>query len=147
MILDLKKPYERQKFRLILRNIYRKKAVVEIKEIHEKRSLNQNSYFHVLCTIFALDQWGGGLDYAKDHFKINCPIHFVSIGGKLAYFDEENFTHYRRTSKLNTKEMSVLTNWIRNYAAKHGCYLPTPDEYRSKWWEYVQEIEKNREYL
>jgi len=111
--------------------------VVDLKEVRTKRSLDQNKYFHVLCGLFGV-HFGYTIYETKQLLKDRCE--------GMEY--EKNGVYFQvSTASLNTKEMTDFINWIRNYSAKHGCYLPTPDEYRSRWWEYAKEIEKNREFL
>ena len=66
MLFNLKNVFEQEKFREKVVELENKGAMVELKE-KRGRSLNQNSYLHLLLSAFAL-QYGYTLDEVKTHF-------------------------------------------------------------------------------
>ena len=110
---------------------------IELKEIREKRTVSQNSYIHVLFNLYALC-FGSTLDEAKTDLKRACSFMTYEKNGRK---------YLRKTSKMNTKELTEFIEWIRTYSAQHGNYLPTPSEYRLNSIEIDKEIERNKEWL
>lgn len=103
----------------------------ELQEHKEKRSLNANAYFHVLCNELAkklgksnqemkieLNLSYGTVARAEDGKKMGCMIpKYVNIRDFYEYAycykeDEKNayYLFYKRTSDLNSKEFADLLN-------------------------------------
>lgn len=87
------------------------------------RTLNQNSYIHVLCRILANDT-GVSEQYAKQvYFKeLANPDIFISVSkdtitGKMVKFS-------RSTCDLTLQEMRKAISNFRDWAAENGYYLP-----------------------
>lgn len=87
------------------------------------RTLNQNSYIHILCRIMAT-QTGVTEAYAKQvYFKeIANPDVFStvtkdSITGKMVKY-------YKSTADLTVPEMRKAITNFRNWASENGYYLP-----------------------
>ena len=87
------------------------------------RTLNQNSYIHVLCRILAADT-GVSEQYAKQvYFKeLANPDIFISVSkdsitGKMVKFS-------RSTCELTLQEMRKAISNFRDWAADNGYYLP-----------------------
>ena len=59
------------KFKFYFDKYSKFEGVVELKKIHPKRSINQNSYLHVCISIFAIET-GYTLDEMKEVLKRKC---------------------------------------------------------------------------
>ena len=113
-------------------------AMVELKRITTKRTLDQNAYIHVLFNLFGLE-FGYTLTEAKTIVK----RHFADI-----FVYEKNGTKFLgHTSEMNTKQMTDFIDRFRRWSESEGCYLPTPDEYRGKYDYYQNIVNINREFL
>ena len=123
MNYDLSIKEERKSFikrvNALLRN---QKNNVSLKD-ESNRTLNQNSYIHILCRIMA-SQTGVTEAYAKQvYFKeIANPDLFISttkdsITGSLVKY-------YRSTCDLTVPEMRRAITNFRDWASENGYYLP-----------------------
>lgn len=145
MIFNLQNPYEHDRFKEYVNNLYKQKCVVEVKKINPKRSLAQNSYLHVILGYFAT-QYGCSLDEAKvDYFKRQCnaSIFEERVTNKVG----KEIIRLRSSSDLTTAEMTLAIDRFRNWAAyEGGIYLPAPHE-DEMIIHARQEIERNQQFL
>lgn len=108
-------------------------ATVEIKKISPKRSLNQNSYYHLLLGIFGLE-FGWSLEEAKI-------IHKREVSPNIFIYEKNGKKFVRSSADLDSKEMTDAIEQFRKYSAENGLYLPEPDE-QDKLIYYSNQIEK-----
>lgn len=108
------------------------------------RTLNQNSYLHILCRILAMET-GVTERYAKDmYFKrlANPGIFIQKVQDPLTKQEEE---YIKSTKDLTVTEMSKAINTFRMWSEQNGYYLPDADI------DYVGEVtpktDKDREAL
>jgi len=137
MKFRFKDKLEVQKARARFEYLVKKESDIDLTEIRDKRTLNQNSYIHVLFGLWGI-YYGVNLEDSKLHLKRACHFMRKEIKG-------EEF--YLRTRDLNTKQMTDFIDWIRNYCSDNGCYLPTPQEFIENKFYFDREIESNKEYL
>ena len=94
-------------------------ALVEVKKINPKRSLNQNSYLHLTFGIFGLET-GYSLEEAKTIYK--------RYANPSIYVYEKNGAKFLRSSAdLDTQEMTITIDKWREYAQENGVYIPPPE--------------------
>ena len=137
MIYDLSLPGELVKVIERINTLNSKDKKVEVKEVRERRSLKQNAFLHVCVSIFAIE-FGYSLDEAKQHLKLNC--HFM-------HYEKGKDTFIKKTSVLDSKELTDFIDWIRTYSGKLGLYIPTPEDYMLNRAEIDRQINQNKEYL
>jgi len=145
MIYNLNNEFERDKYKENANKLFKKNAVVEIKEKRNNRSLKQNSYLYLLLGFFA-SEYGTSIEEVKvDFFKRKCnPDLFVSkrvnkLGNEVTYL--------RSSASLNSDEMTLAITRFRNWSsAEAGIYLPSADE-RENLIYAEQTIERNKEHL
>ena len=128
MFYDANKPIDVQRAIVKFKHLIEKKKTFELTQKKEKRTLNQNSYLHLILSFFALE-YGETLEYVKlEFFKklVNKQIfEYERINVKTG----EIRIDYRSSASLNTKEMTDAIERFRNYSSKEaGVYLPTPEE-------------------
>ena len=128
MFYDANKPIDVQRAIVKFKHLIEKKKTFELTQKKEKRTLNQNSYLHLILSFFALE-YGETLEYIKlEFFKklVNKQIfEYERINVKTG----EIRIDYRSSASLNTKEMTDAIERFRNYSSKEaGVYLPTPEE-------------------
>ncbi len=123
MTYNLGNPLDVQNARTRLELLIKRKAVAELTEKKPKRSLNQNSYLHLLLGYFA-SQTGNTLEWVKQqYYKRTCnPDIFIAtkqdkILGAMKYV--------RSSAELDTEEMTLSIERFRNWSASvAGIYLP-----------------------
>lgn len=137
MKLDLSKTLERKKAKVYFDKLLLQNKKIELKVVQPNRSISQNSYLHVVISLYAIN-FGYTLNEAKTDLKRLCEF--------LVY--EKNGTKYlKETSKMNSKELSEFINWIRNYASLNGLYIPTAEEYKEHKFSIDKEINNHKTYL
>ena len=117
----------------------------EVKEHHEKRSLNANAYFWALCTKFA-----DAMRISKEEAYLFCLKRYgqsqivsvleeVDIRGFFKYYEKagtgtvngRKFIHwkvYKGSSEYDSKEMAVLIDGIVSEAKELGIETLPPEE-------------------
>lgn len=118
-----------------------KKCLVEVKKISPKRSLNQNSYLHLLIGAFGV-HFGFTLEEAKIIYKdINASIYKYTkeVAGFRTVF-------YRSSADLSVEEMTKSIDHFRQTSAEQGCPLPSATD--QEWLRQIEnEIERSRHYI
>lgn len=120
-----------------------KGAVVELIE-KKTRTLNQNSYVHLIIGVVAMET-GNTLEFTKEHYfkRLVNPDIFVRtkedrLVGKVDYL--------RSSANLTKEEMTQAIDKFRTWAASEGYYLPSPDD-RSLLESIEYQMGKQRQYL
>ena len=114
-----------------------KQKIIELTASRKPRSINQNSYLHVVITLYAIE-YGYTLNEAKTDLKRMC--------GFMTY-EKNNSRYLKETKKMNSLELTEFIDWIRNFASQNGLYIPTSDEYKENKFSIDNEIGKFKEYL
>lgn len=147
MIFDLSNPIDLQKYITYTKKLIDKKGFVDVLD-KQKRSLNQNSYLHVIISHLAIDK-GLDVEYVKLHFyKLEANKDLFPVVKESANFLTGEVIKYYRSSRDLTKEEFTLSierfrNWSNEVAE---CYLPSSDEH--EFLMYIQkEIALNKAYL
>ena len=137
MFLDLSNPTELKKAETYFSKLAESKEKIELKKLIQKRSLNLNSYLHVVITLFAIE-YGYTLDEAKTLLKREC--------GFMVY-ENKGTKFLKKTSKLDNMECSKFVEWIRNYASQQGLYIPDAEEYKTNKFNIDKDINNHKQYL
>lgn len=137
MIYDTTKPFELEKFKYRAKQLIKQGKKVELKAVTQKRSTDQNSYIHVLFNLYAIE-YGYTLKEAKELIKRNCT---------LLIYEKNGQEFVKGTSELDVEQMTQFIEWLRNWSAQNGCYLPSPDEYRQESNYFDNEINRSKQYL
>lgn len=137
MKLDFNNQIDVNKSMSYLEKLIDGKKQIELKEIRKSRTIKQNSYLHVIITLYAI-YFGSILEEAKTDLKRECDF---------MRYENNNNVYLKSTAKLNTKELTEFIEWIRNHSSLNGCYLPTAEEYLTQRFEIDREIDNNKKYL
>ena len=137
MKLNLNKPYDQHKAIDYLTKLIEGGKLIELKEIRKSRTIRQNSYLHVLISLYSV-YVGNTLEESKTDLKRLC---------EFMRYEKNNNVYLKSTAKLNTKELTEFIEWVRNYSSVNGLNLPTSEEYITNRFEIDQEIENNKKYL
>ena len=137
MLLDLSKQIDKKKFKEYGDFLLNKEHQVQLQKIISKRTIQQNKYLHVCITLFAIE-FGYTLEEAKTLLKRLCDfMRYEKNGNKFL----------KKTSILDSGDLTKFIEWIRNYAGMNGLYIQTSEEYISNRFEIDKEIEKSKQYL
>jgi len=109
----------------------------ELKEVKPMRTLNQNSYLHVLFSLYGVEN-GYTLIESKSLVKRSCPF---------MVYESNGIKFVKETSKLDVQEMIDFIEWFRDWSGQQGCYLPSVDEYKSSHDHFNREIERCSNFL
>lgn len=109
----------------------------ELSKITPKRTLKLNSYLHVCINIYAIE-FGYTLKEAKTYLKRICPFMVYEKNGQK---------FLKETSKMNSQECSEFIEWVRNYSAQEGLYIPDAEEYKLNKFNIDKEINNHKQYL
>ena len=128
-----------------LKYFFSKGKRFELKAKHDRRSISQNSYLHLILTWFGIETGYTLEEVKQDIFKKH-------VNPTLFYEGEfegiVKIERWRSTSDLDTAEMTLAIDRFRNFASiELGIYLPEPNDLV-----LIQEIEnelskhKNQQY-
>lgn len=145
MIYNLHNEYEAPKFKDKVDKLLQEGATVELKKLHPKRTLQQNSYLHLLLGFFG-SEYGLSIEEVKlDIFKRLCNAELF----KRSHSNKKGVRveFLRSTAELTTAEMTTAIERFRNWSASvAGIYLPSANE--DEYLMYCRKaIEENREYI
>lgn len=140
---NLSKPDQKKRSDDRYKALREKGAIIELREITGRRSLDQNGWLHMLITLYAIE-FGHTMEEAKTILKREC--HFMRYSKKTQEGGKE-IQFLKQTSRLDTKECSEFIEWIYTFAGQNGCHLPTKDEYLERKGEYQAIMRSHRQYL
>lgn len=137
MIYDLSNSIDLEKFKIKSTFLIGNNKRVEVKEVRQKRSLSHNAYLHVCVSLFAIE-FGYTLDEAKTLLKRNC---------EFMRYSKNEMQFLKKTSLMDSKELTEFIEWIRNYSGLQGLYIPTSEEYLTNRFEIDKNISNHKTYL
>ena len=134
MIYDLKLAIDRGRAEKRFVQLMGEAVKIELKK-KVKRSLNQNSYLHVIIGFFALETGYTRVE-AKQIYKECTP--------QVYEYKKDGKKFIRSSAELSTSEMSITINRFRDYSSSEaGVYLPSADE-KEFLEECEREIQRNK---
>lgn len=92
-----------------------KQPVIEIIKVSPKRSLNQNSYLHLLIGYFGL-HFGYTMEEAKQVYK--------NMSREIYTYKKNDAIFIRSSADLSTEEMAKTIDTFMKVSAENGCPLP-----------------------
>lgn len=128
MLYDCRNDLDRATFLARAQLLADRKDVVELRT-KRQRTLNQNSYLHVIIGYFAA-RYGEEAEYVKNEYfkQLVNPKTFV-LSKTIDKFTGQVRVKLRSTSDLTTEEMSTCIDRFRNWSSKEAeIYLPTAEE-------------------
>jgi deoxycytidine triphosphate deaminase len=137
MKFDLSTPNDLKQAKTHFKALCEAQNKIELKAIKNKRSLSQNAYLHVVITLYAI-YFGSTLNEAKTDLKRGC---------SFMVYEKNGSKYLKETSKMDSKELTEFIEWIRNFAAENGCYIPTSEEYLQNKFSIDKDIDNNKKYL
>ena len=142
MIYDLKKESDKADVRY--EHLKNKGAVIELTE-KTNRSLNQNSYLHLLFGIFAVE-YGCSIQFVKDRFfkeTVNPELFVTKRRDKIL----GDVTELRSSADLSVEEMTTAIDRFKIWSSQTaGIFLP--DSFtKEERYELERLIDRNKRYL
>lgn len=137
MKFDLNNEIDLKRFKERCKYLVGKCSKVELNQTREARSIKHNAYLHVCISLFAIE-FGYTLKESKTLLKRECSFMIYEKNGKR---------FLKETSKQDSKELSYFIEWIRNYSAQKGLYIPDAEEYKSNKFNIDRQIDSNKAYL
>lgn len=125
MLYNNSNPYDRARFLAKAHELADKGEVTEL-TCKTARTLNQNSYLHLLLAILADYVGTTEEDVKVTYYKrlINPDLFVRRITDKIYGADRE---YLRSTRKLSKAEMSQSIDRLKMWAIENKIYLPEPD--------------------
>jgi len=137
MILDLSNDVDRMQLAKKLEVYLKEQNRIELKLVREKRSIRQNSYLHICIALFGIE-FGYTIDESKTLLKRECPF---------MIYEKQNKKFLKKTSEMDSKELTDFIDWIRNYAGMQGLHIPDADQYLHNQHEIDKQISNHKTYL
>jgi hypothetical protein len=134
---NLSFPSEVRQARDQLDYLIAKKKLVEIRPIKQTRTLNQNSYLHLLLGYFG-QHFGYTLEESKQIYK--------KLNHSIYAYSKNNTVFWKSSADITVDEMTDSIELFRTKSANEGCPLPPATD---QGWlrEIEREIERSESYL
>jgi hypothetical protein len=134
-------PKEAQDAFTYLLKLTEQKTIVEVKKVSPKRTLNQNSYLHLLLGAFG-QNFGYTIEEAKLIYK--------DLNAGIYKYDKEvrgkNHTFYRSSADITKEEMAKSIDTLHEWSKRAGYPLPPATD--QEWLRQIEnDIEHNQYYL
>lgn len=113
-----------------------KEAIVEIKKVSPSRSLNQNSYLHLL-----LGEFGNHFGYTIEEAKLI----YKEINKTIYYYKKKDRLFIRSSADLSVDEMTKTIDYFRQKSAEQGCELPPATD--KEWLRSIENTIEQSRYL
>lgn len=146
MIYNPQNPIDIQRAIEKMKHFIAKGKPFELKAMPKRKSIQQNSYFHLIVGWFAWE-YGEDFEYVKQEMikKLICPEIFKY--DKVNERTGEVREAYKSFATITKEETTYVIDKFRDYSAKKaGIYLPEPSDMAA-----LQEIEvqlkNNEKYL
>lgn len=131
MIYNLSNPLHRKQFAKRANQLLKNRSTrIELTD-SSNRTLNQNSYLHVLIRILAIET-GVSESYSKDVYFKTLANHDIFERSEANPITGEEVRVLRSTSSLSMHEMSQAIHNFVTWAASNGYYLPEAVDYSAK---------------
>lgn len=120
-----------------LTDLVGKDALVELKKISPARTLNQNSYLHLIIAAFGV-HFGYTLEEAKVIYK--------EINKSIYQYEKKGRKFLRSSADLSKEEMAKSIDCFMQRSAEQG--FPLPLATNQEWLRQIaNEVERSKYYL
>jgi len=114
-----------------------KHELAEVIKVSPKRSLNQNSYLHLLLSAFG-NHFGYTLEESKLIYK--------QLNAEIYEYTKKDRVFWRSSAELDKDEMAKSIDCLMQWSAKGGYPLPLATD--QEWIKQIEnEIERSKYYL
>lgn len=138
MIYDLSKSHDLETVKFKLNKYHKEGKVIELKLVTKKKTIQQNKYVHVIINMFAVE-----FGYTTSESKILLKREF----GKFMVYEKGKDKFLMSIADLAKDQLQVWIEWIINYSAGNGLYIPSSEEYLDNQFEIDKEIAKNQKHM
>jgi hypothetical protein len=109
-----------------------KHALAEVVKVSPKRSLNQNSYLHLIIAAF-----GNHFGYTAEEAKLV----YKYLNAEIYRYKKKSLTFWRSSADLTKDEMTITIDKFRRASEKQGYPLPLAID--QEWLRKIQnEVER-----
>lgn len=137
MKFNLDTQIEAQKAFSYLTDLSSKHALIEVKKISPKRSLNQNSYLHLIIAAF-----GAHFGYTASEAKIV----YKEVSADIYKYIKKDTIFLRSSADLTKEEMAKTIDRFMEASKAQGYPLPLATD--QEWLRQIEnEIERSGHYL
>ena len=137
MKYDLSQPSDQYKAKSRFEYLLKNEKKIELKEVRKPRSLSQNSYLHVVITLYAI-AYGCRMNEAKTDLKRAYGLYYEKNGNKYLI----------SSADLDSKQMTEFIDFIRTKSSQEmSYYIPTSEEYLLEKFSLDGHIDRHKEYL
>jgi hypothetical protein len=137
MKFNLKNAGEVERARAYLELLIEKQSLAEVIKVSPRRSLNQNSYLHLLLNAFGLH-----FGYTSEEAKLI----YKELNKNVYAYDKRGRTFYRSSADLTKEEMAQTIDRFRDASAAQGYPLPLATD--QGWLREIENaIEQAKYYL
>lgn len=120
-----------------LADLTTKQKLVEVKRLSPNRSLNQNSYLHLLLSAF-----GQHFGYTAEEAKLI----YKDVNRDVYFYHKKGRTFQKSSADLTKEEMAKTIDKFMKASAEQGYKLPPATD--QGWLREVEnEIERSKHYL
>lgn len=133
MKYNLKNKREAEEAFKYLTQLVGKEAMVDIVKKSPNRTILQNNYVHLLLGIVGIE-YGLNIEEVKIDWK-------RYVAPEIFVYENNGKKYVRKSSQLDTKEMTTAIDKLKDYYSKLGLALPDAGEHEKLRW-YQNNIEK-----
>lgn len=132
MKYNLANQSESQRAAEYLTTLQEKQAIVEIKKVSPRRSLNQNAFLHLLLSAF-----GAHFGYSNVESKT---IYKREVNPDIYIYEKNGQKFLRSSADLTKEEMMKSIDRFREYSSEQDYPLPTANDVS-----WIRELENSIE--
>ena len=137
-LFDLTSQFKSDRLDELILEAKEKKWTLKVEKVRAKRTLQQNSYYWALLTIYGIH-----VGSTSDEMHVDMRRAFG-----LTYKNEKTGKTYLKSTKtLDTKEMTDYIEFIKNHAGNNGYTLPDADYLKTHWKEYEQWKDEHKQFI
>jgi hypothetical protein len=119
-VLDVSQT-QKQAMRRWVRTLKGQDVEIVVRKKQDKRSIDQNAYFHAVPVELMAEEWGVSHDEA----------YYLLLAEWKGYKDGPlgRMPNVTSGSKLTREDFSALIKWVLDYGpSEWNCYIPAPNE-------------------
>lgn len=123
--------YEIDNFRKFCQKNYWKTITIDLEKVHEKRTNQENRYYHGVVLAILGDFFGYDVRIKEEIEELKDLLNAQFLTKKVPWSKDRRrkILVTKRSSDLNTKEFEEFMSEIRTWAkVKFGVHIPLPNE-------------------
>lgn len=134
-IYDLSKKADLETVRFKLNKYHSEGKVIELKLKTKKKTINQIKYVHVIINLFGIE-----FGYKREEAKTLLKREF----GHFMIYQKGKDKFLLSLADITKDQMQVWIEWIINYSAGNGLYIPSSEEYLENQFNIERQIAEHQ---